>query len=73
MRALGFEPKKEEIKKMVSDIQKENAGSIETRSMPANDCLLLCIGTIDFNDFLQLMSHKMAEKDSKEEIFKAFR
>ncbi|CAF4612434.1 unnamed protein product, partial [Rotaria magnacalcarata] len=50
MRALGFEPKKEEIKKMISDIQKENAG------------------TIDFNDFLQLMSQKMAEKDSKEEI-----
>ncbi|CAF0746074.1 unnamed protein product [Adineta steineri] len=55
MRALGFEPKKEEIKKMITDIQKENAG------------------TIDFNDFLQLMSHKMAEKDSKEEILKAFR
>ena len=31
------------------------------------------LGTIDFNDFLQLMSHKMAEKDSKEEILKAFR
>jgi len=55
MRALGFEPKKEEIKKMISDIQKENSG------------------TIDFNDFLQLMSQKMAEKDSKEEILKAFR
>jgi len=40
---------------MISDIQKENAG------------------TIDFNDFLQLMSQKMAEKDSKEEILKAFR
>ena len=26
MRALGFEPKREEIKKMISDIQKENAG-----------------------------------------------
>ncbi|CAF4685706.1 unnamed protein product [Rotaria socialis] len=55
MRALGFEPKKEEIKKMLADIQKENAG------------------TIDFNDFLQLMSQRMAEKDSKEEILKAFR
>ncbi|CAF0723999.1 unnamed protein product [Adineta ricciae] len=55
MRALGFEPKREEIKKMISDIQKENAG------------------TIDFNDFLQLMAQKMAEKDSKEEILKAFR
>ncbi|UJR28108.1 hypothetical protein I4U23_009363 [Adineta vaga] len=55
MRALGFEPKKEEIKKMITDIQKENSS------------------TIDFNDFLQLMSQKMAEKDSKEEILKAFR
>ena len=26
MRALGFEPKKEEIKKMISDIDKEGAG-----------------------------------------------
>jgi len=26
MRALGFEPKKEEIKKMIADIDKEAAG-----------------------------------------------
>merc|ERR1712200_338334 len=30
-------------------------------------------GTIDFNDFLKLMTQKMSEKDSKEEILKAFR
>jgi len=28
MRALGFEPKKEEIKKMITDIQKENASKL---------------------------------------------
>lgn len=28
MRALGFEPKKEEIKKMISDIDKEGTGKI---------------------------------------------
>lgn len=33
----------------------------------------MCAGTIDFNDFLGLMTTKMAEKDSKEEILKAFR
>ena len=55
MRALGFEPKKEEIKKMIADIDKEGAG------------------TIDFNDFLTLMSQKMSEKDTKEEILKAFK
>lgn len=41
MRALGFEPKKEEIKKMIADIDK--AGS----------------GTIDFSDFLSMMTLKM--------------
>ena len=38
MRALGFEPKKEEIKKMIQDIDKDGSG------------------TIDFNDFLSLMT-----------------
>lgn len=41
MRALGFEPKKEEIKKMIADIDKEGSG------------------TIDFNDFLCMMTQKM--------------
>ncbi|XP_026136080.1 caltractin [Carassius auratus] len=55
MRALGFEPKKEEIKKMIADIDKEGSG------------------VISFNDFLSMMTQKMSEKDSKEEILKAFR
>lgn len=67
MRALGFEPKKEEIKKMISDIDKDGSG------------------TIDFNEFLELMTAKMvfknisfylcpqSERDSREEILKAFR
>ncbi|CAJ0968800.1 unnamed protein product [Ranitomeya imitator] len=41
MRALGFEPKKEEMKKMIADIDKDGSG------------------TIDFEDFLSLMTHKM--------------
>merc|ERR1739848_761884 len=45
MRALGFEPKKEEVKKMISDIDK----------------------------FMMMMTAKMGEKDSREEIIKAFR
>ena len=55
MRALGFEPKKEEIKKMISDIDKDGSG------------------TIDYQEFLEMMTTKMSEKDSKEEILKAFR
>ena len=52
-RALGFEPKKEEIKKMIADIDKDGSG------------------TIDFEEFLTMMTAKMGERDSKEEILKA--
>ena len=55
MRALGFEPKKEEIKKMIADIDKDGSG------------------TIDFEEFLTMMTAKMGERDSREEIMKAFR
>ena len=44
LRALGFEPKKDEIKQLVSDLsteKKENSN------------------TIDFNEFLQIMTAKM--------------
>jgi len=44
MRALGFEPKKEEIKKMISDIDKDGNG------------------TIDFQEFLDMMTTKMVCK-----------
>ena len=55
MRALGFEPKKEEIKKMIADIDTDGSG------------------TIDFNEFLEMMTAKMSERDPMEEIIKAFR
>jgi len=55
IRALGFEPKKDEIKKMIADIDKEGSGKLS------------------YGDFLALMAVKMAEKDTKEEILKAFR
>merc|ERR1711976_653243 len=44
-----------EIKKMISDIDKDGSG------------------TIDFNEFLEMMTAKMSEKDSREEMLKAFR
>mgnify|MGYP000007461960 FL=1 len=55
MRALGFEPKKEEIKKMIADLDTEGKG------------------VIDYADFLDLMTTKMAERDPMEEMMKAFR
>merc|ERR1712130_828676 len=55
MRALGFEVKNEELKKMVDDI--DNDGN----------------GTIEFAEFLEMMTGKMGEKDSREDIEKVFK
>merc|ERR1712093_432920 len=55
MRALGFEGKNEELKKMVSDV--DNDGN----------------GTIEFVEFLGMMTGKMGEKDSREDIEKVFK
>lgn len=54
IRALGFEPNKEEIRNMMEEIDKDKSGRIA------------------FNDFLHLMRLKMAEKDSKQDLMKAF-
>merc|ERR1712097_211550 len=54
-RALGFEVKKEELRKMITDIDADGSGQIE------------------FPEFLEMMTGKMGEKDTKEEILKAFR
>ena len=55
MRALGFEVKKEELKKMISDIDNDGNGSIE------------------FGEFLEMMTGKMGEKDTREDIEKVFK
>ena len=55
MRALGFEPKREEIKKLISEVDKDGSG------------------VIDFPEFLEMMTAKMAERDPREEMMKAFR
>merc|ERR1711964_6134 len=55
MRALGFEVKNEELKKMVTDI--DNDGN----------------GTVEFVEFLAMMTGKMGEKDTREDIEKVFK
>ena len=47
LRALGFEPKKEELKILIQEVDADTNGSI------------------DFNDFLKIMSQKMNERDPK--------
>ena len=60
MRALGFEPRKEEIKKIIAEVN-SSSSSAENNSK------------LSFDNFLQLMSVKICEKDSKDEILKAFK
>ena len=55
MRALGFEPNREEIRRMITEIDRSGTGSIE------------------YQDFLDLMTYKMSERDPIEEMRKAFR
>jgi len=55
MRALGFEVKNDELKKMVADIDNDGNGNIE------------------FNEFLGMMTGKMGEKDSREDIERVFK
>merc|ERR1712183_388536 len=55
MRALGFEVKNEELKKMVTDVDTDGSGCIE------------------FGELLEMMTGKMGEKDSREDIEKVFK
>lgn len=55
MRALGFEPRREEIKKITSACIKDESD------------------VITLEQFVTIMSEKIADKGAKEEILKAFR
>jgi len=46
LRALGFEPKKDEINKLITDLDSEHKEKERAQ-------------TIDFNEFLQIMTAKM--------------
>ena len=54
MRALGFEPRREEMKRFQQEFDSQNTGFI------------------DLNDFIRIMTIKMTEKDTKEQIVKSF-
>jgi len=55
MRALGFEPRKEEIREMLKRVDKDGSNSLS------------------FDEFKTLMQEKMATRDEREEIAKAFK
>jgi len=56
MRALGFEPRKDEIKKMLASVSADKAG-----------------GEITREQFIEMMASRLIEKDTRDEIAKAFR
>ena len=58
LRALGFEPTTEEIQKLIRDIGKEDKSFDDQK--------------IDFQEFLEIMIVKMSQKDSEEDIDKAY-
>lgn len=61
MRALGFEIKRDELKSMMSDINKE-----------VNDANAHLV-TINVDEFIELMTPKMSSRDTRDEIEKIFR
>ena len=67
LRALGFEPKKDEIKALINDLNSNNAGRDRDREKEKDGHV-----NIDFNDFLDIMTTKMSEGDSEDELKKAF-
>lgn len=67
LRALGFEPAKEEIKRLISDLNNGNQAAGRDREKDKEGQV-----SIDFNDFLEIMTTKMSERDQPEELEKAF-
>ena len=67
LRALGFEPAKEEIKRLISDLTNTNSNKDRDRDNNKEGSV-----PIDFADFLDIMTTKMSEKDSDQELAKAF-
>ena len=54
LRALGFQVKKADVRKMIADIDRDEQGSIS------------------FDDFTEIMTGRMGDRDSREEIAKVF-
>ena len=64
LRALGFEPSKKEIKTLIDNLGDGSNQMKEDDSEKQK--------AIDYNDFLDIMTTKMSEKDSPEQLKKAF-
>lgn len=66
LRALGFEPAKQEIKRLINSLNKPVQ---QTREFDKDKDGSV---TVDFQDFLNIMTTKMSERDADKELEKAF-
>ena len=65
MRALGFEPAKTEMKRLIQRL----TTNVQSRD---NDKDTEGMVTIDMNDFIDIMTTKMSERDGDAQLEKAF-
>ena len=77
LRALGFDSKKEKVRKMIADIDLDGSGAPYPHPHPTpTTCVAslgLATGTIDFEEFVEMMTGKMGDRDSPEEIRRVFK
>ncbi|KAK8760565.1 hypothetical protein V5799_028173 [Amblyomma americanum] len=71
MRALGFEPRKEEVKKLLAEIDKQETVDMVFTAFVIF-LLFAILGKIAREEFMNVMATRLAEKDINEEIMKAF-
>lgn len=67
LRALGFEPTSKELKRHISELSKPSQ-SKESNSRDKDDGRV----TLDYKDFLDIMTGKMSESCGEQELRKAF-
>lgn len=67
LRALGFEPAKTEIKRLIQALDKPVQARTDFADRDKEGVIL-----IDFDDFTQIMTTKMSERDADKELEKAF-
>ena len=68
LRALGFEPNRNEIKKLLDNLRDDTQVDKDVEKERNEEDR----NSIDFNEFMQIMELKMSEKETPEEIAKAF-
>ena len=67
LRALGFEPSKQEIKRLISDLNNLHNQQTQDREKDTSGSV-----TIDKEEFLDIMRTKLSERDGEKELEKAF-